>query len=90
MRDDRLRLEDVLDLIEQIEKYSVRGREAFQQRRTYPGLVLHHLGIIGELAEGSLRPSVCVTRMRFGQTPLASETCSYIITLVSTTKLFGR
>jgi uncharacterized protein with HEPN domain len=52
MRDDRLRLEDVRDSIEQIEKYSVRGRQAFNSDELIQVWILHHLGIIGEACRG--------------------------------------
>lgn len=48
MRDDRERLLDVQEAVEQIEKYSVRGREAFEQDELIQIWILHHLQIIGE------------------------------------------
>ncbi len=48
MRDDRERLLDVREAIEQIEKYSIRGRVAFEQDELIQTWVLHHLQIIGE------------------------------------------
>ena len=52
MRNDRLRLEDVRDSIEQIEKYSVRGRQAFNDEELIQVWIFHHLGIIGEACRG--------------------------------------
>jgi len=48
MRDDRERLLDVQEAIERIEKYAVRGREAFEQDELIQTWVLHHLQLIGE------------------------------------------
>lgn len=52
MRDDRLRLEDILDAIAQIDKYSVRGRGSFDEDELVRVWVLHHLQIIGEACRG--------------------------------------
>ena len=48
MRDDRERLLDIQEAIERIEKYTVRGREAFEQDELIQTWVLHHLQMIGE------------------------------------------
>ena len=48
MRDDRERLLDIQEAIERIEKYSARGREAFERDELIQTWVLHHLQIIGE------------------------------------------
>ncbi len=48
MRDDRERLLDIQEAIERIEKYSVRGRVAFEQDELIQTWVLHHLQLIGE------------------------------------------
>ena len=48
MRDDRERLLDIQEAIERIEKYTVRGREAFERDELIQTWVLHHLQIIGE------------------------------------------
>jgi uncharacterized protein with HEPN domain len=48
----RLRLEDVRDSIDQIEKYSSRGRQAFDDNELIRVWILHHLGIIGEACRG--------------------------------------
>jgi uncharacterized protein with HEPN domain len=50
MRDDRERLEDILDAIARIEKYSARGREAFESDELIQTWVVQHLQIIGEAA----------------------------------------
>jgi uncharacterized protein with HEPN domain len=52
VRDDRLRLEDVRDAIEQIEKYAQRGRPAFDEDELIRVWTLHHLEIIGEACRG--------------------------------------
>lgn len=48
MRDDRERLQDILEAISQIEKYAVRGQEEFQQNELFQVWIIHHLQIIGE------------------------------------------
>lgn len=48
MRDDRERLLDVLEAIERIEKYTDRGRSAFEKDELIQTWVLHHLQIVGE------------------------------------------
>ncbi len=48
MRDDRERLLDILEAIERIEKYTARGRSAFEEDELIQIWVLHHLQIIGE------------------------------------------
>jgi uncharacterized protein with HEPN domain len=52
MRDDRLRLPDTLEAIGQIEKYSQRGRAAFDESELIKVWILHHLQIIGEACRG--------------------------------------
>ena len=48
MRDDREWLLDILDAIEKIEKYSSRGRQAFEEDELIQNWMLHQLQIIGE------------------------------------------
>jgi len=48
MRDDRERLQDVLEAIERIEKYAVHGRQALASDELVQTWVVHHLMIIGE------------------------------------------
>ncbi len=50
MRDLRERLLDVLEAIERIERYTARGRSAFEQDELIQTWVVHHLQIIGEAA----------------------------------------
>ena len=52
MRDDRLRLQDILEAMRQIEKYSARGRRAFDEDELIQVWVLHHLEIVGEACRG--------------------------------------
>lgn len=52
MRDDRLRLEDIREAISQIEKYTGRGRSAFENDELIRVWVLHHREIIGEACRG--------------------------------------
>jgi uncharacterized protein with HEPN domain len=60
MRDDRLRLADTLEAIDQIEKYSQRGRIAFDDSELIRVWILHHLEIVGEAFLASIlkRPGV--------------------------------
>ena len=48
MRSDRERLLDIQEAIERIEKYTSRGRDAFENDELIQTWVLHHLQIIGE------------------------------------------
>ena len=57
MRDDRERLQDILDSIDQIEKYAVRGFDAFSQDELIQVWFTRHLQAIGEAAR-SLSPNL--------------------------------
>ena len=48
MRADTDLLLDILDSIDAIEKYTSKGREAFESDELVQVWVLHHLQIIGE------------------------------------------
>lgn len=48
MRDDRQRLEDIVEAIERIERYAARGRAAFDHDELLQTWVIHHIQIIGE------------------------------------------
>ncbi|MEL4895456.1 HepT-like ribonuclease domain-containing protein [Crocosphaera sp. Alani8] len=48
MRDDRERLQDILDTIKQIEKYAEPGKDRFMKDELIQTWVVHHLIIIGE------------------------------------------
>ncbi len=48
MKDDRGRLEDMLEAIEHVEKYAARGREAFETDELVQVWTVHHVQIIGE------------------------------------------
>ncbi len=50
MRDDRERLLDMLEAIENIERHAGKGREAFEEDELIQTWVVHHLEIIGEAA----------------------------------------
>ena len=50
MRDGRERLLDILEAIDDIERYAVRGREAFLQEELVQVWMVYHLQIIGEAA----------------------------------------
>lgn len=48
MRSDREKLEDILEAIQNIEKYAARGRTAFEGDELIRTYIVHHLQIIGE------------------------------------------
>jgi len=50
MRNPTERLRDILDAVANIERYSGRGREVFEQDELIRTWVLYHLQIIGEAA----------------------------------------
>jgi uncharacterized protein with HEPN domain len=50
MRHDRLRLLDIQEAIERIEKYASQGQEAFEHEELIQTWIVHHLQIIGEAA----------------------------------------
>jgi uncharacterized protein with HEPN domain len=50
MRDDRERILDILDAIENIERHAGKGRESFEKDELIQTWVVHHLEIIGEAA----------------------------------------
>jgi len=50
MRDDKERLLDIFEAIENIEKYAVRGRAVFESDELVQTWILHHLQILGEAA----------------------------------------
>jgi uncharacterized protein with HEPN domain len=50
MRDDREKIRDILEAIERVEKYSARGRQAFEGDELIQIWIVHHLQIIGEAA----------------------------------------
>jgi uncharacterized protein with HEPN domain len=50
MRDDHERLLDILEAIERIDRYAVRGREAFERDELIQNWITHQLQIIGEAA----------------------------------------
>lgn len=50
MRNYNERLLDILEAIENIEKYTLRGHEAFEHDELIQTWIVHHLQIIGEAA----------------------------------------
>jgi uncharacterized protein with HEPN domain len=50
MKGDRRRLEDIIESIDRIEKYAVRGKAAFENEDLVQVWILHHIQIIGEAA----------------------------------------
>jgi uncharacterized protein with HEPN domain len=52
MRDDRLRLADILEAIELIEKYARRGRVAFDEDELIRTWIVPHPEILGEACRG--------------------------------------
>ena len=57
MREDHERLLDIQEAIERIEKYTVQGREAFEQDELIQTWIVHHLQIIGE-ASRAITPAL--------------------------------
>ena len=51
MRDPRERLRDMLEAIEHIERYTSRGRNAFERNELIQNWIVRHLQIIGEAAQ---------------------------------------
>ena len=60
MRDDRGRLQDILDAIKRIERYAKRGRRVFEEDELVHTWMIHHIQIIGEAAS-KLTPMFCKT-----------------------------
>jgi uncharacterized protein with HEPN domain len=50
MRDDREKLQDILDAIDRIDRYAVQGRQAFEQNELIQTWFTQNLQIIGEAA----------------------------------------
>lgn len=50
MRDDRERLLDIREAIENIQKYAARGKDAFNEDELIQTWILHHIQILGEAA----------------------------------------
>ncbi len=50
MKDDSGRLSDMLEAIEKIEKYTVRGQQVFEQDELVQSWVVRHLQVLGEAA----------------------------------------
>ena len=48
MRNDLERLRDILEAIENIEKYAIQGKQIFDQDELIQIWIIHHLQIIGE------------------------------------------
>jgi uncharacterized protein with HEPN domain len=79
MRDDRERILDMLEAIENIERYAGKGREVFEKDELIQTWVVHHLEIIGEAASRlggeirSLHPEVSWARIVAMRNVLAHE-----------------
>jgi len=69
MRDDRLRLVDMAESIRKIEKYTSRGKEAFDRDELLHVWIVHHLQILGEAARGISKES----QQRYSQIPWAKS-----------------
>lgn len=48
MRSERLRLVDILEAIERIEKYAMRGKNAFMSDELIQNWMVSHISLIGE------------------------------------------
>ena len=64
MRDDRDRLQDILDAIKKIERHAKRGRRAFEEDKLVHTWMIHHIQIIGEAA-GKVTPAFRKTHRKF-------------------------
>jgi uncharacterized protein with HEPN domain len=58
MRADRLRLHDILEAIERIERYASKGRAVFLEQELVQTWIIHHFQIIGE-ATSRLSDDLC-------------------------------
>ena len=65
MRSDRERLTDILETLEKLERYTPRGKQAFENDEMFQVWVVRHLQIVGEAAS---RISAN-TQMRFPEVP---------------------
>ena len=52
MRDDRARLQDILDTVERIERCADRGRVAFECDELVQTFIIYYLLVLGEAARG--------------------------------------
>jgi uncharacterized protein with HEPN domain len=50
MRDDRYRLVDILEAIEQVQRYAALGQAAFENQELIQTWIIHHIQIVGEAA----------------------------------------
>ncbi len=50
MRDDRERLQDILDAVERIEKYSLQGEDSFRREELIQSWMTRNIQVIGEAA----------------------------------------
>ncbi len=56
MRDDRERLRDILEAIDNIQTEAENGKTAFERDRLVQTWIIHHLQIIGEAASKVSQP----------------------------------
>ena len=68
MRNDRERLQDILEAISQIEKYAAKGQLEWEQNELIQVWIIHHLQIIGE-ACNSISDGLIV---KYSQVPWAA------------------
>ena len=52
MRDDRARLQDILEAVDHIDKYAVLGRGEFERDELVQTWIIHYLLVLGEAASG--------------------------------------
>jgi uncharacterized protein with HEPN domain len=52
VRDDRARLQDILETIEHIARYAARGRAAFERDELVQTFIIYYLLVLGEAAGG--------------------------------------
>ncbi len=70
MRDDRLRLLDILEAIEKIEKYAAKGRQAFYEEELIQVWIIYYIQVIGEAAN-QLSPTI---RQSYSEIPWSNVT----------------
>ena len=52
MRDDRTRLQDILEAVDHVDRYAVLGRDEFERDELVQTWIIHFLLILGEAARG--------------------------------------
>ena len=90
MRDNSERVLDMLEAIENIERYSKKGPHVFKSDELIQAWVVYHLQIIGEAASKWAMFFMIPTRKSRGLKLLPCEICSLTNTLGLTSTRYGR